>query len=121
MACHASRLASILRCRSLALYPVFLLSPPASSAFRTEPRAVPVRVRTNSPALPLRGGGVCRDAGTHPLTTERARGRDPFHGDASVEAVHGACLVAENETARSAPDQAVWRDACARAVLADSF
>src|SRR5713226_2858654 len=78
-------------------------------------------VRTNSPALPLRGGGICRNAGTYPLATERARGRDPFHGDASIEAAHGSCLVAENETARSASDKTVRRDSCAAAVLADSF
>jgi len=74
---HAQRPASHLRCASLALYHLFLLSTIAISEPHPQPRPLPLDSRTGTPAIPIRGCGICRDAGTYPSAHHRTRDRKP--------------------------------------------
>src|SRR5580658_8229833 len=93
----------------------------AFSAHRAQPRLLPFDSGTGSLALPVRGGGICRHAGTHPLARHRTCFWNPVYGNAGLEAAHGPRSVAEEEADGCTAESSVCRRDCAYALLAGAL
>ncbi len=106
--CHAQRPASHLRRASPALYHLLLLSTIAVSRSCAQPISLPCDSRTGATEIPVRGGGICRNARTFSSPRFGTGNRKPLEGDASPETARGSRAAAKAQEKQPAPTQPVW-------------
>lgn len=95
--CYAQRPASHLGGAPPPLHHQLVLPAPAFAGITTGARSLPLRTRRGTPALSLRGGGLCCDARARPPSDYRTGGGESFDSDASIETTHGLGLVAKEK------------------------
>jgi hypothetical protein len=86
---HAQRPAPHLRRASPALHHLLMLPALAFSRYRWQPRLLPLNLRTDLPALSVRGCRACGNAQAHSSTFDGTGDRKSVDGDAGVEGAHG--------------------------------
>ena len=101
------RAASLLRNWRTALYHMFVLPQAASASFRSGPRSLPFRSRTDPETLSFRGRGIRHHARTRPPSDERTGSGHAVDCDASREAAHRSRVVAEEKETGPAADGTV--------------
>src|ERR1700733_4817098 len=103
LVCYAQRTAPYIRRSSSALYHLLVLPAIAFPRFRSLSRPLPLDSGTDAPALPFRGGGVCRDAGAHSPALHGTGDRNSLDCDAGAEAACGQCTATPAQAEEPAP------------------